>query len=300
MNDVSQEPLPRLPKRQADSHKGDYGRALIVGGSLPMAGAPAMAAMACLRSGAGLASVATPRAVHSIVAGHHPAYTTHPLADEGERITLAAYDAIARLVGSSDAIAIGPGLDRSSDLETVVQRLYLETDKPLVVDADGLNALATNAEALSKPAGPRLLTPHSGEFARLAGSTISDPSNDEQRLEATSRLAARDASQRTVVLLKGPRTVVTDGARYSVNLTGNPGMATGGSGDVLTGIATAIIAQGMAVFEAARLAAYVHGLAGDLAAEKLGETSLIATDLIDFLPHAWREIDSIARESISD
>ncbi|QDT70175.1 ATP-dependent (S)-NAD(P)H-hydrate dehydratase [Planctomycetes bacterium MalM25] len=286
MIDRSDEPLPKPAPRDPHSHKGDYGRALIVGGSLGMAGAPALAGMACLRSGAGLVSIATPRCVQATVAGYFPAYTTHALPDDGERLTAQAGPAMRQLADEADAVAIGPGLGRGAALDELVGAAW-SSPKPQVIDADGLNALAALRSKLAAPAGPRVLTPHAGEFARLAGRPLADPNDDTQRREQAAALA-RSFDGETVVLLKGPRTVVTNGERFAVNATGNPGMATGGSGDVLTGVLAALLAQGLPAFDAARLAAHVHGLAGDLAAAMLGEVSLTAVDLIDHLPTAWK------------
>ena len=162
-------------------------------------------------------------------------------------------------------------------------RLYQEIAKPMVFDADALNALAAESDVLSHPGGPRILTPHPGEFARLIGRKLD--ADDSQRAPPVE-LAARCG---IVVVLKGHRTLVTDGRRRALNATGNPGMATGGSGDVLTGLITALVCQKMEPFDAARLGVHLHGLAGDLAAEELGQVSLIASDLIQYLPEAFAE-----------
>ncbi|MEO1497959.1 MAG: NAD(P)H-hydrate dehydratase [Planctomycetota bacterium] len=285
MIDATSEPLPRLPVRRADTHKGDYGRGLIVGGSLGMAGAPALAAMACLRSGSGLVAVAAPRCVQPTVAAFHPAWTTHALADDGEGVSELAVETLLTHTEGATAVAIGPGLGRGAGAASAVGCVWSQP-LPVVIDADGLNALASLGPRLAKPLGPRVLTPHAGEFARLAGRPLADQHDDAERRDAAAKLA-RSFGPSCVVLLKGARTVVTDGDRFAVNTTGNPGMATGGVGDVLTGIITGLLCQGLDAFDATRLGAHVHGLAGDLAAAKLGQTSLIATDLIDELPAAF-------------
>lgn len=290
MTDLSNAPLPTLPPRGEHSHKGDHGRALVVGGSLGMAGAPALAGMACLRSGIGLLSLAVPRCVQPTVAGYCPAYMTHCLPDDGERFAAMAATPLLELVQASDAAAIGPGLGRSTDLTALVNDLYRSASVPLVADADALNALAAHLDVLGTPGGPRILTPHAGEFARLVGKPLADPNDDEERLSCAGGLARRDPSGQTIVLLKGARTVVTDGERFAVNRTGNAGMATGGSGDVLTGVLTALLSQGLEAFDAARLAAHAHGLAGDLAAAKLGQIGMTAVDLVEFLPRAWQRL----------
>jgi ADP-dependent NAD(P)H-hydrate dehydratase len=169
-----------------------------------------------------------------------------------------------------------------------VTDLYREINKPMVVDADALFALAERTAALTKPGGPRILTPHPGEFARFASSLPEVP----QRITAAAELARRDVEGQTIVVLKGHNTVVTDGMRFSINQTGNPGMATGGTGDVLTGIITALLCQGIGPFDAARLGVHVHGLAGDLAVGDLGQVSMIASDLIRYLPKAFLAVVS--------
>ena len=290
MIDESNKPLPRIPTRAVTAHKGDFGSALVVGGSLGMAGAPALAGMACLRSGAGLVSVAAPRCVQTTVAAFNPALMTHALADDGERLVATAAPPMTALLSEADAAAVGPGLGRGDAINTLIGTAWT-VPKPMVFDADALNALAalrsSMAPALGAPPGPRVLTPHAGEFARLHNAPLADPHDDDQRREGAAALAQAFGGPLTVVLLKGARTVVSDGDRWAVNSTGNPGMASGGAGDVLTGVVAALLAQGLGAFDAARLAAHVHGLAGDLAAAKLGEISLTAIDLVDHLPEAW-------------
>ena len=179
-------------------------------------------------------------------------------------------------------IACGPGLGRSSALDQIVVRLYREIAKPMVFDADALEPWRPSPRRCRHPGGPRVLTPHPGEFARLVGKKL----DAESRNEAAVELAARCG---IVVVLKGHRTLVTDGRRKAINTTGNPGMATGGTGDVLTGLITALACQHLEMFDAARLGVHLHGLAGDLAAEELGQASLIASDLIQYLPEAFLE-----------
>ena len=249
-----------------------------------MAGAVSLAGMAALRGGAGLVRLAVPDAVLDTVAGFEPSYMTAPLpCDSVGRIAGAAYDRIIELADKATVVACGPGLSRSLELDQLVMRLYREIAKPMVFDADALNALATEPETLAQPGGPRILTPHPGEFARLINRKL----EPDARAEAAVQLAARC---RLVVVLKGHRTLVTDGARRAINTTGNPGMATGGTGDVLTGLITALACQHLEPFDAARLGVHLHGLAGDLAAEELGEVSLIASDVVLFLPDAICDI----------
>ena len=288
LNDVTATPLPRLAPRRADSHKGDYGRALVVGGSRGMSGAIALAGLGALRSGAGLVTLAVPRVVQDVVASFNPSYMTHGLADDGQRYVAAAADDVLALAAGMTALALGPGLGRTPAVTEFVARLYCEVTQPMVVDADALFALAERPDAVRSAGGPRIITPHPGEFARLTGTT--PHTDDQSRRIAAGELASASGASATIVVLKGHRTVVTDGSRVSINQTGNPGLATGGVGDVLTGVITALLCQGLAPFDAARLGVHVHGLAGDLAAEKLGQVSLIASDLVDFLPAAFQNV----------
>jgi NAD(P)H-hydrate epimerase len=274
--------LPLLPPRPSDAHKGTFGTALIIGGSRGMTGAVALAGMAALRGGAGLVRLAVADRCLETVAAHEPSYMTVPLPDDFDgRISSEAHPRVVELAGSATVMALGPGLGRSADLDQLVARLYKELALPMVCDADALNALATNPELLAQHAGPRVLTPHPGEFARLVGHKYPGEEREVAALEMASRA-------HVVVVLKGHRTFVTDGRRHWHNCTGNPGMATGGSGDSLTGLIAALACQGLEPYGAARLGVYLHGLAGDLAAKELGETSLIARDIIDYLPKAMR------------
>jgi ADP-dependent NAD(P)H-hydrate dehydratase len=286
LEDLTNTPLPTLRPRDAESHKGDFGRALLIGGSRGMSGAISLSGQATLRSGAGLATLAVPGSVLDVVASIEPSYMTIALADDDDHIAKAATETVIGLAENATAVALGPGLGRRPDLVDLVIDVYREIKQPMVVDADALYALAERKAALVKSGGSRILTPHPGEFARFAGSLP----EGTQRITMAAELAGRDAEGKTVVVLKGHNTVVTDGTRFSINRTGNPGMATGGSGDVLTGIITALLCQGLEPFDAARLGVHVHGLAGDLAAEELGQVSMIASDLINFLPKAFRAV----------
>jgi NAD(P)H-hydrate epimerase len=291
--DATSTPLITLPPRRADSHKGDYGRVLIVGGSRGMAGAAALAGMATLRSGAGLVTIATPASVQPTVAAFSPCYMTVALVEDDDGIAdFANVMDLAAAREAYDVWAVGPGLGRSNGVVELVAQLYRDIPRPMVVDADGLNALAKalgrNPRALDEPAGPRVLTPHPGEFQRLSGQTAA--ASAAERAEHAAALCQRDGSGRTVVVLKGHESVVGDATRYSVNRTGNPGMAAGGTGDCLTGVIAALLGQGLAPWDAARLGVYLHGVAGDLAAADLGQVSLVASDLIDYLPAAFLSV----------
>jgi ADP-dependent NAD(P)H-hydrate dehydratase len=286
LQDITDAPLPVLPTRHAKSHKGDFGRALLVGGSRGMSGAISMSGLATLRSGAGLVTLAVPTSIQDVVAAFSPCYMMHQLADDDGFIALSASESLREFAANATAVALGPGLGRKNNLTALVSQLYREIEQPMVVDADALFALAEYAKLLNETAGPRVLTPHPGEFQRLTGKLPTDA----ERVEAAAMLAQRDGKKQTIIVLKGHRTIVTDGQRFALNQTGNPGMATGGSGDVLTGVITALLCQGLSPFDAARLGAHVHGLAGDLAALDLGQVGLIATDIIDYLPQAFQTV----------
>jgi ADP-dependent NAD(P)H-hydrate dehydratase len=277
--------LPSLPERPTDGHKGTFGRVLIIAGSRGMSGAACLCGKAALRGGSGLVFVATPQSTHPIVAGYEPSYLTLPLAeDETGRIDAAALATLLERSQGMDAIALGPGLGQSTGLRLLVHELYRSLEQPMIVDADGLNLLAKSDGGLEEHAGPRVHTPHIGEFARLCGLSIGEIQADRQEI------AGRFAAQHNVtLLLKGPATLITDGQRFALNTTGNSGMGTGGTGDVLTGLIASLLGQGMPAFEAAHLGAFVHGAAGDRAAVIHTERSLIASDLLDSLPDAWHD-----------
>ncbi len=277
--------LPRLAERDAEGHKGDYGLALIIGGSRGMAGAVALAGMAALRGGAGLVRLAVPDVCLETVAAFDPSYMTVPLpSDASGHVSRSARSKIVELAEDATVVACGPGMGRSLGLNVLVAWLYSHLPNPMIVDADGLNALAARPEVLSRPAaGSRILTPHPGEFARLLGRRRVPSA---ERRSVAVQLAVQAGA---VVVLKGHRTLVTDGASQTLNGTGNPGMATGGSGDVLTGLIASLAGQGLSPLDAAQLGVYLHGLSGDLAAGQLGQESLIATDLVRFLPDAFCE-----------
>ncbi len=282
--------LPQLPARAADTSKRDYGRVLVIGGAAGMAGAPALTAMAALRSGAGLVEAVVPDAVVTISAGFDPCVMTLGLASRADGTFASdAEETILERARASDAVAVGPGLGRTDATAAIVARLWRELPQPAVFDADALWAIARpDRQRLAIHAGPRILTPHAGEMLRLVGLEAgSDAGRDRPRLEAEAiRLAAEiDA----VILLKGPATLVVDRQRQARNPTGNPGMATAGTGDVLTGVIAALLAQRLPAFDAARLAAWVHGRAGDRAAADLGEISMTARDLLERLSGGFRD-----------
>lgn len=276
--------LPALPPRRPDSHKGDFGRVLVVAGSRGMSGAAVLCATAALRGGAGLVRVAVAEGILPLVAAGNPCYMTAPLPqDEQGRLAAAAEAALLDLVQASDVVAVGPGLGRGPGPAALVAALVERTPGPLVIDADGLNNLQHHTDRLRSRTAPTVLTPHPAEFARLADSDVATV--QAHRQEMAVRFAADHG---VVVVLKGHGTVVTDGRQVYTNATGNPGMATGGTGDVLTGLIAALLGQHLAPFAAAQLGVHLHGLAGDLARDAVGEVALIATDLLQYLPAALR------------
>ncbi|HEX3656599.1 MAG TPA: NAD(P)H-hydrate dehydratase [Pirellulales bacterium] len=280
----SESPLPQLPPRRADSHKYDFGRALLVGGSRGMTGAISMSGMAALRCGAGLVQVAVPACCQAWVAPIEPSFMTIGLpCDDDGRISSAARPQLISLAAGATSIGIGPGLGQSPGLAAMVAWLFASIPQPMVCDADALNAISRRPDLLGQQAGPRILTPHPGEFRRLVPGDKHAP---REQLEQEAQTLAKQTG--VVVVLKGHRTLITDGQQSAHNTTGNPGMATGGTGDVLTGMITALVGQGLSPFDAARLGVYLHGLAGDLAAAELGQVSMIGSDLIRFLPHAFQ------------
>ncbi len=283
--------LPELADRDRAGHKGSYGRVLVVAGSAGMIGAAALAANACLRAGAGLVTVAIPAPIQQTVAGLCPCATSLGLScDTAGRLAPEAIGQMHRHAETVDVLAVGPGLGRSAAARNLV-RAVLEIPLPLVLDADGLTALTKIDDWPGLRNGPMVLTPHPGEFSRLTGREIAEIQSDRSgaAVEAAGRWNAGLDEPDRVVLLKGAGTVVTDSRRAYTNRTGNPGMASGGAGDVLTGVIAALLGQGLTAFDAACLGSWVHGRAGDLAAERHGEISVMATDLIDQLGQAFQQ-----------
>ncbi|MBI3332651.1 MAG: NAD(P)H-hydrate dehydratase [Candidatus Omnitrophica bacterium] len=277
----------RFLLRRADSHKGDYGHVLVVAGSIGLTGAPVLCALAALRAGAGLVTVGVPESVYFIIASKLNEAMVYPL-PESPAGTLSPHsvERLAPLLARADVVALGPGLSQEPPAMRAVQRLVAETELPVVLDADGVNAFSGAARRrLSKARVPVVITPHPGEMARLLGTTIQ--AVQRSRL----RIAAKTARElRAVVVLEGHRSVVASATgRTYVNSTGNPGMATAGMGDMLTGIIAAFIGQGSDPFEAARAGVHLHGLAGDIAARRVGQPSLIASDLLAALPEAFKK-----------
>lgn len=284
--------LPALPARPHDGHKGTFGRVVVLAGSPRYSGAAVLCARAALRTGAGLARIGCPATVHSSIAARVLCETTAPLPDVAPGVLgpISVADAVA-LSASADAVALGPGLGDAAPTFAFVHALLEALDQPTVIDADALNALsalsATPGAATSLPAdrANRVFTPHPGEAARLLGR--STPSIQADRAAALDDLTSLAAG---VWVLKGAGTLIGDGTRSVRNATGNSGLASGGTGDVLTGIVASLLAQGMPTYEAAVLGVWLHGRAGDHAARRVGEHALMATDLLDSLPTALLEL----------
>ena len=270
-------------RRRPDTHKGDYGRVLVIGGSVGLTGAPVLCALGALRSGAGLVTVAVPESIYFIVAAHLVEAMPTPLPEiSGGSLSIAAIPRIVALAARADVVALGSGLSRQPMTQRCVRQLLPRLTVPVVLDADGLNALVGHTGIVRRMKAPVVITPHPGEMARLLWETT-------ESVQANRLKIARDAARqwRAVVVLKGHRTVVASpSGKTSVNTTGNPGMATGGMGDVLTGVIAGLIGQGMAPFEAAVAGVRLHGIAGDLAAQALGPVGLLARDVVAQLPAA--------------
>lgn len=276
-----------FPPREPDAHKGRFGHLLIVAGSLGKSGAAALAGWAALRSGAGLCTIAAPASQQPIVAAHGAEYMTEALPETAARsLSLEAKDRILELAHRMDAVALGPGLSLDPETQGLARALVLEVPRPMVVDADALTALAGHLDLLARAAGPRALTPHPGEMGRMVGGGGAEVQAD--RLQTVRAFCRR---HRVALALKGAGTAVggPDGHVF-VNPTGNPGMAKGGSGDVLTGMVGAFLARGIDAVAALQAGCYLHGLAGDLAALERGEEGIIASDLVEKIPLALQAV----------
>jgi len=286
----SREPVPALPVRPENGHKGTFGKVLVIGGSVGMSGAVCLSSVSALRSGSGLVTAAIPRSIQTIVASHEPSVMTIGLSTDSDGLLASQSTAcIEEFLAGKDAIAIGPGLGQSAAAADLVARVLEICRVPLIMDADALNAAAAHGLlAKRNTVTPCVITPHPGEFSRLTGKPASD--DEETRISTAVEFATTHG---LTVVLKGPRTVVTNGERLFMNTTGNSGMAKGGSGDVLTGIVASLLGQKMNAFEAAALAVHAHGRAGDLAASELGQRGMIASDLLKSLPKAWQMMESL-------
>lgn len=267
--------LKILPDRAADAHKGDFGKILLLCGSRGYTGAAYLAAMGALRSGAGLVFLGVPESIYEIEAIKLNEAIVFPLPDAEGKLSSKAIPEILQRLPKMDAVLIGPGLGQSEGVLAVVRTVLENASCPVVLDADGINVVAAHKDILRGRTNPTILTPHAGEFARLGGVS------GESRVAAAEKMA-RDLG--CILLLKGRHTVITDGLTTYINPTGNPGMAVGGSGDVLAGIITAFHGQGIEPLEAAACGAWIHGAAGDCCAAEIGQYGMLPSDMVNVLP----------------
>ena len=277
----------QLLQRKANSHKGDYGHILILAGSIRFSGAALLCAEAALRSGAGLVTLGIPKSINLALIKVKPReLMTYALPETKEgTLSLSAFKKIVALLKDIDVLIIGPGLGRNKSTYALVKKIISKTTQPTVLDADALNALNNDLEILKNHKGQLILTPHQKEMSRLF-KISSDTIKNNRKL-----IAKKYAKHyNSIIILKGHNSIVTDGLKgFYINRSGNPGMATAGSGDVLSGIVGAFIAQGLNGFKAAKYATYIHGLAGDLAAKEKTQMGLIASDIINRIPDALKK-----------
>lgn len=264
-----------LPERDPDAHKGDFGKILLLCGSRGYTGAAALAAMGALRSGSGLVFLGVPECIYGIEAVKLTEPVVFPLPDQDGKLSREASVLVAEKLPQMDAVLIGPGLGQSEGTLSVVQTVLEQAQCPAVVDADGINLLSRHKDILRGRTAPTILTPHDGEFMRLAGEI------GENRRAAAEK-AARDTN--IILLLKGHRTIITNGEETYINPTGNPGMAVGGSGDVLAGVIVSLLGQKLPPLEAAACGAWLHGAAGDICASEIGQYGMLPSDMVEVLP----------------
>ena len=264
-----------LPERKADTHKGNYGKILLLCGSKGYTGAAALASIGALRSGAGLVYLAVPESIYAIEAVKLTEPVIFPLPDIDGKYAINSIKIVLKLLDGKDAVLIGPGIGKSIGTEAVVRTVLEAFDGPVVLDADGINVLVQHKNVLRDRTSPTILTPHDGEFLRFGGEL------DNGRLTSARRFAQEYG---VILLLKGHNTIITDGIDSYVNTTGNPGMATGGSGDVLSGIIVSLLGQGIPPLEAAACAAWLHGAAGDICADEIGQYGMLPSDMLNVLP----------------
>ena len=264
-----------LPNRPVNSHKGDYGRILLLCGSRGYTGAAALAAMGALRSGAGLVYLAVPESIYEIEAVKLTEPVISPLPDENGTFAVTAGKQVLSLLDNKDAVLIGTGIGQSEGSYAVVRTVLEAFSGTVVLDADGINVMNAHKDILRDRTSPTILTPHAGEFQRFGGILAE---------ERAASAAAMARNLGVIVLLKGHETVITDGKRCYRNPTGNPGMATGGSGDVLAGIIASLLGQGIPPLEAAACGAWLHGAAGDICAKEIGQYGMLPSDMLRVLP----------------
>lgn len=267
--------LSILPDRDINAHKGDFGKLLLLCGSEGYTGAAALASVGALRCGAGLVYLGVPRSIYAIEAVKLTEPIVFPLPDRDGMLSVEALPKILSMLPGMDAVLVGPGLGQSEGTRAVIRAVLEAAKCPVVLDADGINGISRHMDILRERHHPTVLTPHAGEFARIGGKT------DGNKQEAAAAFAREYGC---ILLLKGHDTVVTDGCQCYCNPTGNPGMAVGGSGDVLAGMITGLIGQGLDPLSAAACGAWLHGAAGDLCAKELGQYAMLPTDMLEMLP----------------
>ncbi len=292
--------LPKLAVRKKNTHKGSYGRVLVLAGSPGLTGAAYLCSKAALRSGSGIVTLGIPESLNPIMETKLTCVMTCPLPEtKASTLSNKGRKDILKLCETHDAIALGPGLSQQPETRGLILWLIKNIDCPMVIDADGLNALTNKTDTLQKIKNSVVLTPHPGEMSRLAGLGFARDVQQERMNTAAQFVQSIQkkitAPNKLVLVLKGDKTIVNDYRKVYVNhRSGNPGMATAGSGDVLTGVIVSLIGQGFDVFDASQLGVYLHGLAGDIAAKKKGELSMIASDIIEYLPDAFKQVKSLS------
>ena len=271
--------LDLLPNRRPDAHKGDFGRILLLCGSEGYTGAAALAAMGALRTGAGLVFLGVPRCIYGIEAVKLTEAIVFPLSDHEGKLGKKSIDEILSRMDQMDAVLFGPGIGQSEDTAAVLSAVAENYRGTLILDADGLNLLSGHKDLLRGRTASTILTPHDGEFYRLGGN------HGEDRIRWTEQLANEFGC---IVLRKGHETIITDGKCSYINYTGNPGMAVGGSGDLLSGMITSLVGQGITPLEAAACAAWLHGRAGDICASETGQYGMLPSDMLQILPRLMK------------
>ena len=280
---IIQEMKDLMPERKSESHKGDYGRVAILGGSDGMAGSVYMASLSSMKTGSGMCFILAPKSISNILQIKVNEQIVNQIDCKNFYYNKNIENQILDNLENKDSLIIGPGMGKGKDLNKLIDRIISSTKLDIVIDADGLNAVSENLEVL-KSSNNIILTPHLGEFSRLTGFSIDKIKRDQEKI---ARKFAKD--HRVILVLKSNQTIVTDGEKFYKNQIGNPGMATAGSGDVLTGV-IASLTKNLTAFQASKLGVYIHSLAGDIASKKLGEDSIIATDIIENLPDAIKRL----------
>ncbi len=273
-----------LKKREKDTHKGDYGRVGIVGGKRGMSGSIYLSCIAALRSGSGLVYALVPEKIFNTLSIKLTEVILEEISFKGDHLIMDDFYSIQNKWDKYDALCMGMGMGIEKDTQQLIQKIVKTWEKPLLIDADGLNALSGQLSLLSHRKACTIITPHEMEMARILKTQVEEIKNN--RVQVAEQFAKKYG---VITVLKGNKTIITDGRRTHINTSGNPGMATAGSGDVLSGIIISLVGQGHQAFEASRIGVYLHGLAGDEAAKKTGEYSLIASDILEALPSVMRD-----------